>query len=124
MEKQCANPQGGKHMATVPAKQRPEPSPESIESRFRRLAAVWDTETGFLSSMEEASKHPAYQEIIGMGPAVVPFLLRDMQDNHQHWFIALRRITGAQPVPLEAAGNIPRMVEAWLAWGRENGYRW
>jgi hypothetical protein len=74
--------------------------------------------------MEAASEHPAYQEIISLGPAVVPLLLRDMEEKHTHWFIALRKITGASPIPKSAAGRIPLMVEAWPRWGKDNGYQW
>jgi hypothetical protein len=107
----------------------PAPSPlttptEPIEERFRRLAAVWQRETEYLSSMEEANRHPAYQEIIKLGVEVVPLMLRDLKANHTHWFGALRALTGAQPVPASSAGNIPEMVEAWLRWAKDNGVRW
>jgi hypothetical protein len=112
-------------MASHPVKQ-PSTSPptETVEDRFQRLAAVWHRETDFLSSMAEASKHPAYQEIIRVGPEVVPLLLRDLEENHTHWFDALRAITGANPVPASAGGNIPSMAEAWLRWAKDHGYRW
>lgn len=100
------------------------PRAETLEERFRRLAAEWEQATLYLSSMEQASKHPAYQEIISMGPDVVPLLLRDLERKHTHWFIALREITGAQPVPKDAAGNIPKMAQAWLTWAKDNGYSW
>ena len=58
-----------------------------------------------------------------MGPAIVPFLLRDMEENETHWFYALYKITGANPVAKEEAGNIPKMAAAWLRWARENGYQ-
>src|SRR5438045_3086531 len=112
-------------MAAVPDRQTPAAPPtESIEERFRRLAALWHTDTEYLSSMAASASHPAYQEIIRLGSAVVPLLLRDLEASHTHWFIALKAITGAQPVPQSAAGNIPRMVEAWLHWAKDQGYRW
>ena len=98
------------------------PTAESIEMRFHRLAQSWEQATGHLSSMSAASEHPAYQEIISLGPVVVPFLLRDLVDNERHWFIALRQITGANPVPASAAGNVPKMIEAWRQWAMEHGY--
>jgi hypothetical protein len=112
-------------MASIPVEQKAEPpTSETLEQRFRRLATAWDEATCYLSSMEQASKHPAYQEIIRMGPAVVPLLLRDLEATHQHWFIALQQITGAQPIPKSAAGKIPEMAQAWLRWGKDNGYQW
>ena len=112
-------------MASISVKETPDMPPrETLEERFRRLAEVWNRETAYLSSMTEASSHPAYQEIIRLGPEVVPLLLHDLEMNHGHWFAALRAITGAEPIPQSAAGNIPKMVEAWLDWAKDNGYRW
>jgi hypothetical protein len=74
--------------------------------------------------MSEASRHWTYQEIIRLGPEVVPLLLRDLEEQHTHWFNALRTITGANPVPASAAGNVPKMVEAWLNWAKSKGYQW
>jgi hypothetical protein len=111
-------------MSTAPLKPTPQTPGETLAQRFRRLAAAWHRDTDYLSSMEEASSHPAYQEIVGLGPEVVPLLLRDLANNHTHWFAALEAITGAQPVPPSLAGHIPSMAEAWLRWARENGYRW
>ena len=111
-------------MASIPVKPSPAPQPrETIEERFRQLAAIWHRETDYLSSMSDASRHPAYQDIIGLGPDVIPLLLRDLEERHTHWFGALRTITGATPIPASAAGDVPKMVEAWLNWARSNGYR-
>jgi hypothetical protein len=111
-------------MTSIPIQQPPPPPAETVEERFRRLAATWHRETDFLSSMSEASSHGAYREIIALGPPVVPLLLRDLEEHHTHWFAALRAITGANPVPASAGGDVPRMVEAWLRWAKEQGYQW
>ncbi|SRR5579872_2166078 len=112
-------------MSIIPADQSaPSALPETVEQRFRRLAAEWRKAVMFSSSTTERNNHPAYQQIIALGPDVVPLLLRDLEENHTHWFCALREITGANPIPTEAAGNIPKMAAAWLCWARENGYQW
>jgi hypothetical protein len=98
------------------------PTIESVDTRFHRLADAWERATGHLSSMTAASEHAIYQEIISLGPEVVPVLLRDLTETERHWFIALRKITGANPVPPSAAGNLPKMIEAWRKWAKENGY--
>jgi hypothetical protein len=100
------------------------PPRETLEERFGRLAAVWHRETAYFSSMTEASSPPAYQEIIRLGPEVVPSLLRDLETHHSHWFAALRAITGAEPIPPSSAGDIPKMAEAWLCWAKDHGYQW
>lgn len=103
---------------------RPEMPGESLQMRFRRLADVWHRDTDYLSSMTVSDRHPAYQEIIRLGPDVLPLLLRDLEVNHTHWFAALEAITGARPLSAEVAGNIPKMVDAWLQWAKDHGCQW
>jgi hypothetical protein len=68
--------------------------------------------------------HPAYQRIIGMGTAAVPFLLCELERRPDHWFWALTAITGADPVKPEHRGKLREMANAWLKWGKEQGLRW
>jgi hypothetical protein len=98
--------------------------PETLEERFRQLAEAWHQAVVHVSSTTRRYNHPAYQEIIRMGPDVVPLLLRDMEKNQTHWFSALRQITGANPIAESAAGQIPEMVDACLRWAGDHGYRW
>jgi hypothetical protein len=98
--------------------------PETVEERFRRLEAVWHADVCYSSSSAEIKGHPAFQEIISLGEAVVPLMLRDLEQAPHFWVWALPRITGADPVPVSDRGNIARMSEAWLRWGKEHGYRW
>jgi hypothetical protein len=112
-------------MSTVPAKQTPATGrTESVEEQFHRLAAVWRAETAYVSSSSDLVAHPAFQEIVGMGPAVIPLLLRELENRTSHWHRALWQITGADPVPPVDRGKIDKVVAAWLRWGKEQGYRW
>ena len=112
-------------MSTLPVAAPPNPpAGESLEQQLRRLEGIWKSETAFLSDPARITLHPAFQEIVSMGEAVVPLLLRDLQQKPSLWVWALPRITGAQPVAVENAGNIMKMSEAWLRWGKDNGYRW
>ncbi len=97
---------------------------ESVEQRFRRLEAIWEAETLYLSDAHRIIQHPAFQEIIRMGEEVIPLMLADLEKRPRQWVWALPRITGANPVPATDGGNIRRMAEAWLRWGREKGYQW
>ena len=94
----------------------------ALEPRFRALADQWRWETGPLSSSTAIAAHPAHQEIIEMGPAAIPLLLRELQERGGHWFAALRALSGENPAPREYAGRIPKITELWLEWGREKGY--
>jgi len=101
-----------------------EPAAETLEEKFNRLADAWQTAVGHLSSSTKRDSHPAYQEIIALGLPVVPLLLLDLERTNRHWFSALAAITKAQPIPAEDAGNIRKMTQAWLEWGKTQGYRW
>jgi hypothetical protein len=111
-------------MSTVPTKQTAAtPSTETVEERFRRLESTWFADLWFSSSPPELCGHWAFQEIIQMGEVVVPLMLRDLEQAPRLWVWALPAITGANPVPASDAGNIARMSEAWLRWGKEHGHR-
>lgn len=90
------------------------------ESSFRRLAEQWLRETEHVSSIKKACMHPAYQRIIGMGSAVVPYLLRELAEQPDHWFWALHSITGVDPAQSE--DTVEGARQAWLKWGKEKGF--
>lgn len=112
-------------MATVPTK---EPvsalSSETLEQRFRTLESIWTAETGHLSSTTKIINHPAFQEILTLGPRVIPLMLRDLEARPRLWVWALPRITGVDPIAECDCGNIAKMSQAWLQWAKENGYEW
>ncbi len=87
------------------------------ELKFLRLKEEWENDTAHLSSITEISMHHAYQQIIGMGPGVIPYILRAMLHAPDHWFWALKSITTEDPVPPEDRGNMRKMTQAWLDWG-------
>jgi hypothetical protein len=93
---------------------------DGLRVAFEELAAVWSTATAHLSSPVKLIEHPAYRQIIGLGPAALPLLLRDLAESRRFWFPALQAITGENPVPADAAGDIDRMADAWIEWGRGN----
>jgi hypothetical protein len=108
-------------MTPVPAT----PTAESTEQRVVRLLGCWRQETAYLSSSTKITSHPAYQELIALGPAALPFLFRDLeQTGDGHLSKALAAITGAHPVLAEDRGQVRKIADAWLCWARENGCRW
>jgi|SRR6516165_5924218 hypothetical protein len=110
-------------MATPVPNAPPLPPSESIKERFRRLEAQWQADTEFLSDASKIIGHPAFQAIIALGPEVVPLMLGDLEARPSLWVWALPAITGENPVPASDGGNIRKMTEAWLKWGREKGLR-
>jgi hypothetical protein len=98
--------------------------PLSDAEKFYSLAEAWRQDVRVTSSLTEMILHPAYQRIIGMGIAAVPFILHELERKPDHWFWALTAITGADPVQPEDRGKLRKMAEAWLRWGREQGLTW
>jgi hypothetical protein len=93
------------------------------ERRFDRLAATWKAETELHSKVTKRILHPAYQKIIGMGEAAIPFILKDLAENGpDDWFWALTAISDENPITEEMAGDMHAMTEAWLQWGKKAGY--
>jgi len=89
---------------------------EQLEEKFQRLAAEWRDETAHLSSLTKIVMHPKYQNIIGLGPDVLPLLFKELQIEPDYWFLALKAITEADPVSPEDYGDLGKMTEAWLLW--------
>ncbi len=95
---------------------------ESTESQFLTLMAEWQCATRYTSSITDIVMHPAYQRIIGLGKAAVPLIMRELSKELDHWFWALRAITGENPVPRNHAAKMDKMAEDWLSLGRKRGW--
>ena len=107
------------------ATQPPAAAPDAkLEALFQSLARQWKEECGPSSSTTDLAMCPSYQRIIGLGPVVVPLLLRELEHAPDHWFWALKAITGADPVPVESRGRVHEMAGLWIEWGRQQGYQW
>lgn len=104
--------------------QQPQRSEVLVESTFIELAEQWRRETYTVSSTTKLTRHPAYQQIISMGDAAIPLLLKELERKPAQWFMALKTISGEDPVPPEFRGRTQEMIKAWLEWGRSKGYKW
>jgi len=93
---------------------------EGLRVAFEELALTWSSETAHLSSPTKLIEHPAYRQIIGLGPAILSLMLLDLAQHRRFWFPALSAITGENPVSEDAAGDVEKMTNAWIEWGREN----
>src|SRR5258708_19171851 len=99
-------------MASIPLNQTPARQPaETVEERFRRLESTWMAEVGHLSSYTAIVNHPAFREIVGMGGAGVPLMLRELDERPRLWGWALPEITRGDPVPPGEGGEIATMRE-------------
>jgi hypothetical protein len=115
---------GHKHSLAQRSRYRSLSTQAEIESTFTALVNQWREQNRGVSSTNQMSMHPAYQQIIGMGKAVIPLLLRELENKSGRWFWALKSITREDPVPPEDRGKTKEMIKAWLEWGRQKGYKW
>jgi hypothetical protein len=93
----------------------------TVEEKFRELAEQWSNETWHVSSLSDLATHPSYRKIIELGDPVVRYLLSDLITTHRFWFPALAEITKLRPFDPKDAGNVDRMSDAWIRWGRKKG---
>jgi hypothetical protein len=91
--------------------------------RFVELARQWAADTMHMSCVSDMTSHPSYRAVIDLGLPAVPLILDQLERDPDFWFEALRAITGQDPVLEEDIGDLPRMTQAWLDWGEQNGYR-
>ena len=92
-----------------------------LQGRFQTLRDDWKSKTRHLSNTAQIALVFSYQQIIGMGPDVVPLILRELQQETDHWFWALEAITGENPVSRVDAGDMRASADAWIAWGQRKG---
>lgn len=93
-----------------------------VRDKFSELMKAWKTERSATSSSALISMHPAYQRIIGLGLPAIPLILCELGRELDHWFWALKAITGEDPVPPKSRGKMKEMAEMWLEWGKKRGY--
>lgn len=92
----------------------------AIRKRFARLVKDWKANRGPHSDAELLFRHPAYQEIIGMGRQALPLIMAEQRRSVDHWFWALRAITNTNPVLPGHEGNLFLMADDWARWWRSN----
>jgi hypothetical protein len=97
---------------------------DELEQRFHTLVERWRGSRNLARTATGSAMHPAYQEIIGLGRDGLPLILRELQREVDHWFWALRAITGVDPVAPSDRGDLDKMAHAWLRWARSQGLSW
>lgn len=94
-----------------------------LGKRLTSLHRRWRAETRYSSSLETKKAHPAYASIVAMGDEIVPLILESLATQPDLLVMALHDITHADPVAPDHHGRVPDIVQDWLRWGTERGYR-
>ena len=93
-----------------------------LKDEFNRLVTEWKVGRSRGADVTQMVDHPAYQQIVGLGEQAIPLILEELEREVDHWFPALRELTGTSPVPEESKGNLSKMRDAWLNWGKDEAY--
>lgn len=93
-----------------------------VKTTFERLRDEWYRRTSFHSSGHIIFGDPAYQQIIDLGPEIIPYIFEEIKQHRGLWLGALHTLTGADPCPRSARKSSERMRELWMKWGQEHGY--
>jgi hypothetical protein len=88
-----------------------------VAGEFAYLAKQWKKDTSIHSSLSKKFMHPAYQRIMAMGKAALPFILKELESGPGHWFYALRFIAGSDIA--KGVDNLEDARQMWLDWGRK-----
>jgi len=91
-----------------------------VELIFRLAVEEWHRQSKHLSSIRRMLALPSYRRVIALGPPAIPLVLRELEERPSFWFPALRELTGENDVAKDKDFWSAR--EAWIAWGRANGY--
>ena len=91
-----------------------------IKKIFKDNIKRWIEETLTLSSVTDIVLNNNYQRIVGLGPAALPLIFKELKKGKGYWFWALAAITGYEPSCEE--GNFAAYRITWLKWGKEHGY--
>jgi len=95
----------------------------ALGEHLAQLHRQWRAETRYWSSLEAKKTHPAYSSIVAMGDEAVPLILESIATHPDLLVMALHDITHEDPVTPDHHGRLLDIVQDWLRWGTERGYR-
>jgi len=100
---------------------------DGIKVRFDELKNIWLEETKDYSKIRHIIAHPSYEDIIDIGPSVLPMIIADLKEGVRadppiihNWFFALQKLTNENPVPVNEWGNLQQMAQRWIFWAEES----
>jgi len=99
-----------------------------MQKEFDVLVKKWHEERGEYSVVKRMTNSDSYKKILAMSEEIaVPLIIGQLEkegDEPDHWFEALRILTGVNPVPQKSFGKIKEMAEAWIDWYRTKPNEW
>lgn len=94
----------------------------NVAQQFQPLADAWARHchnARFSSQLRDYLDHPAYRQLIALGPAAIPYIMERYKFDNLPWGFVLREITGI-PVIADPDDFSPTDVKhTWLRWWQE-----
>ena len=98
----------------------------TFTERFHEASKKWYEGTCYLSSPSQIMAHPSFHECMALAEEnkalTIKLMLEELRDHRIHWFWALTKLTGDNPIPQEHAGYVVKMCNDWVEWGVEKSY--
>ena len=95
---------------------------EQTRERFYSLSAKWQQQSRHRANGGSGILHEQFQELIDLGPTVIPLIFIEYAKNSGFWYLLLDAITNENPITEEHRGRHIEMREDWFDWGRKHGY--
>jgi len=90
-----------------------------LSAHFTELATDLKGRTAFVSSLSQIYEDSAYQEIIELGPDIVPDVIDELKSEpHPLWFGALAQLTGTDAA--EGVDTVEEALTKWLEWADQD----
>jgi hypothetical protein len=93
---------------------------KAVTAHFEKLVFAWKALINVSSMIEDQVLTAPYQQLIGMGPAILPLIFTRLENHDEYWFWALVSITGEDPAA--ETESFEEAKQAWLAWAHVHGY--
>lgn len=95
----------------------------SLDEQFKLYSQNWKNETRGFSTILHKVQNDNYLDIIGIGEPAIKFILEDIQKQSSFLFIALKHLVKVHmnevsPVTKDDLGNVKKMINAWVLWGK------
>ena len=94
--------------------------PDYIE-QFDSLVTRWRQESMAMSTIKEMTALTSFKEIVAIGKKALPLVYRHLRDQPSMLVVAGIEISGENPTPEQARGDIKKIVAAWLRWAERTG---
>lgn len=91
----------------------------ALGHKFERLAVWWESGTMHFSSSRMMKEHPAFQQLVDLGPDIIPLAMERLKrDLGVFWFLVLLELVD-NPPDTAVEGDMAEMRKRWVEWEKK-----